>query len=101
MNEVIAVEAFARGELVHVFFEERFEPIGHALDQGSEEDDVAAGAEGRIDRCQRRGAGEARIDVDHLSRVLQARLGFDHPPERDRVAFGHVRTHDEHAVRRT
>jgi hypothetical protein len=41
------------------------------------------------------GAGEARVDVDHLGAAL---LGLDHPLEPDRVLLGHVRAHDQDAV---
>src|SRR5439155_499053 len=41
-------------------------------------------------------AGEARIDVDHLRAALP---GLHHPLESDRVVLGHVRAHDQDAVR--
>ena len=44
---------------------------------------------------ERAGAGEVRVDVDHLG---AARLGLHHPLEPDGMGLGHVRAHDHDAV---
>ena len=56
----------------------------------------AAGPEAHEPRGQRARAREARIDVDDFRPAL-ARL--DDPLEADRVRLGHVRAHDQDAVR--
>ena len=44
---------------------------------------------------ERAGAGEVRVDVDHLG---AARLRLHHPLEPDGMGLGHVRAHDHDAV---
>src|SRR5205823_2289975 len=66
------------------------------VDEGAEEDDVAAGADGHVEVGQRTGAREPRVDVDDLG---APGLGLDHPLEAHRVALGHVRALDDDAVR--
>ena len=53
------------------------------------------GAERDVDVGQRRGAGEARVDVDDRRAAL---LGLHDEAEPDRVVLGHVRAHDHDAV---
>src|SRR5205085_12499795 len=66
------------------------------VDDGPQEGDVAAGPDGDEDVGQGAGAAEARVDVDD-GRALE--LGLHHPLEPDRMALGHVRSHDQDAVR--
>ena len=50
---------------------------------------------GHVRVGERAGAGEVRVDVDHLG---AARLGLHHPLEPDGMGLGHVRAHDHDAV---
>src|SRR5919201_282925 len=68
----------------------------YVVDEAAQEGDVASGADGDV--VGRVGARprEAWIDVD--DRCPQE-LGLDHPLEPDRVVLGHVRAHDQDAIR--
>jgi hypothetical protein len=65
-------------------------------DDPAEEGDVAPGAQRHVEVGHRAGPREARIDVDELRAPF---LGLHDPLEADRMALGHVRPHDEDAVR--
>ncbi len=98
--EVLGVEelvADERGRVrvgQHVLSE--VELVGEdVVDDPAEERDVGSRPQRHVDVGQRAGAGEPRVDVDHL---CAAALRLDHPLEADRVALGHVRTLDDDHV---
>ena len=65
------------------------------VDEAAEEGDVAAGADADVDVAQRRGAREARIDVDQGRALF---LGLHRPAEADGMGLGHVRAHEQDAI---
>jgi hypothetical protein len=69
--------------------------LDHVVYEAAEEDDVGAGPQGGVDVAKRRGAGEARVDVDQLRALA---LGYHGVAEADRVGLGHVGALDENAV---
>ncbi len=69
--------------------------VEHVLDESTEEGDVRAGANRRVDVRVGGRARVARIDVDHLRAAL-ARLHDE--AKADRMALRHVGAHDEDAV---
>jgi hypothetical protein len=66
------------------------------VDDPAQERDVGPGSDLDVPIGHCAGAGEARIDVDDLGAAL---LGLDHPLKADRMLLGHVRAHDQDAVR--
>src|SRR5690348_13387155 len=69
--------------------------LQHVVDESAEERDVGAGTDLHVLRGARRGAAEARIDMDDLGTRLSR---AHHEAERHRVTLGEVRAHDEDAV---
>src|ERR687897_3646262 len=65
------------------------------VDQAPEERDIGAGPDGCVDVTHRRGAREARVDVDELGALL---FGDHGVPEANRVGLCHVGALDEDAV---
>jgi hypothetical protein len=69
--------------------------LADVVDDAAQEGDVTAGPDRNIEVCVGARAREPGIDVDHSR---PAELGFHHPLEADRMALGHIRTHDDDAV---
>src|SRR5215210_4324353 len=65
------------------------------VDQAPEERDIGARPDGCVDVAHRRGAREARVDVDELGALL---LGDHGVPETHGVGLGHVGAFDDDAV---
>src|SRR5829696_1361869 len=65
------------------------------VDQAPQESDVGAGPDWCVDVTHRRGAREARVDVDELGALL---FGDHGVPEANRVGLCHVGALDEDAV---
>ncbi len=82
------------GVLPDVFVEPRV-ALQHVVHQRPEEHEVAPGPQRHVYVGHRRGAREARIDVDDRRAAL---LRLHHEAEPDRVVLGHVRAHDDDAV---
>ena len=81
--------------VLHVLLEEQV-VLEDVVDESTEQNDVAACAGRNVLIGKRRGAREARVDVDH---TCAAKLRFNNPLESDRVTLGHVGALDDDAVR--
>ena len=66
------------------------------VDKRTEQNDIRTGPDRNVFVRHRRGAGEARVDVDHPRPTGPSLL---HPLETHWVALGHIRALDDDAIR--
>src|SRR5687767_364453 len=80
--------------------EERFTvptlAVEDMVDQSAQESDVTSGPDGGVDVAVRGRSREPRI---HMNQRRTVQPGLERPPERDRMTLGHVRAHDDDAIR--
>src|SRR5215469_7923529 len=69
--------------------------LENVTNQGAKEENVAAGTQRHPNIGHRRGAGEARVDMDNFCPLLTR---FDHPLKTYGMVLGHRRPHDENNV---
>ena len=67
------------------------------VDYGAKEQDVGTRSDRRVDVTQGGSTCETRVHVHQDCTVL--RFGLERPAESNRVALGHVRTHNQDCVR--
>ncbi len=79
---------------LHVFLKVQV-VLEDVVDEATQEGDIRAHANGRVDIGHLRGAREVRIDMDDRRAAL---FGRHHPAKPDRVAFGKVAALDQNAV---
>ena len=88
------------GIVANIFLEKRIAvpslAVNYIVDQRSEENYIGAGAYLHMNVAERRGAREARVNMDQLGPMFGLRP--ERPAKCDRVALSHIRAHDHYRV---